>query len=68
MFALVLLALLLALGPLSIVAGVDSRIDDVARDERQQAYDQQQCEDDDTEHILIVPDVLHQHKSGFHRL
>ena len=44
---------------------VDTRID--ARDERQQAYDQQQYEDDDTEHVLIVPDVLHQHKSGFHR-
>jgi hypothetical protein len=34
MFALILLALLLALGLFSIVAGVDTRIDDVARRRR----------------------------------
>jgi len=34
MFGVILLALVLALGPLAIVAGVDSRIDDVARRRR----------------------------------
>jgi hypothetical protein len=34
MFGLILLALLLVLGPLAVVSGVDSRIDDVARRRR----------------------------------
>jgi hypothetical protein len=34
MFGVILLALLLVVGPLAIVSGVDSRIDDVARRRR----------------------------------
>lgn len=34
MFGLIFLALLLVLGPLALVSGVDSRVDDVARRRR----------------------------------